>query len=99
MKEQRTTILQSDNLEFKWSDHNSRFEIIEVFSCDNEECCGKDGKESCIVIAYWQKNNEGYYLQFVGDRPFHSAIDREDFWRLAKFGQHYLNALFEYNER
>lgn len=53
-------------------------------------------KAFCIVLAYWIKDKEGFNLHFVGDRPFRYSND--NFWRIAKFGQEYLNEVFTEEE-
>tara|TARA_R110000824_G_scaffold111026_2_gene259240 strand:- start:90 stop:353 length:264 start_codon:yes stop_codon:yes gene_type:complete len=81
---------------------NSRIEDLEVRSCtihllsdgehDRAEIVkwskGRDKKESCCTVAYWNLGEEGYDLQFVGNRPF----DADDviFMKLAKHGQQML---------
>ena len=49
--------------------------------------------ESCFTLARWVKDKEGFNLYFVGDRPFVFG-NSETFWRLAKFGQGYLEEWF-----
>lgn len=39
------------------------------------------------TLAYFQKGKEGYYLCFVGNRPFDPRVNRKHFWELAQFGQ------------
>ena len=50
------------------------------------------------TIAYWIMDTEGYYLQFVGNRPFLDDIPSEDFMILAKIGQEILDIEFEQNQ-
>lgn len=63
---------------------HTRAEIIEWF----------DDRKTCYVIAYWQRDKEGYYLKFVGDRPMKSTVSPQDFFRLAKLGQDELDSFF-----
>lgn len=54
-----------------------------------------EGKPFCIVIAYWRKDDEGFYLHFVGSRPFDAEIDGASFWQLCVLGQKNLDEFFE----
>jgi hypothetical protein len=42
-------------------------------------------ENSCITLAYWQRDSEGYHLKYVGDRPF--QYDIGVFQKLAEYGQ------------
>ena len=84
---------------------NIRIEDIELRSCsinllsdgehDRAEIVkwsrGRDSVSAwvCCTVAYWNKNEEGYDLQFVGGRPFNT--DSVVFMKLAKHGQQILN--------
>jgi len=82
---------------------NLRIEDLEVRSCninllsDGEHnraeivewSKGRDKKESTCTLAYWNLDEEGYDLQFVGGRPFNT--DSVVFMKLAKHGQQILN--------
>lgn len=50
-------------------------------------------KESCMAIASFNYDKEGYYeLCFVGDRPLNiTPEEREIFWELIKYGYEQLN--------
>ena len=82
---------------------SAKIDDIEVRTCDIYLC--KSGKHvtaeiikwengSCYTLAYWKKDGEGYYLKFVGRRPFDNC-DKDTFWILADFGQYYLDLFFE----
>lgn len=51
-------------------------------------------KDYCCTIAYWTRDDEGFYLKFVGDRPFDDFEHWNDFGKLAKQGQEILNEYF-----
>lgn len=51
-------------------------------------------KPFCIVIAYWRRDSEGFYLHFVGSRPFDSEVISTDFWQLCVDGQNILDKVF-----
>ena len=82
---------------------SAKIDDIEVRSCDIHLC--KSGehvtaeiikweKESCYVLAYWVEDSEGFYLKFVGRRPFNDC-NKDTFWTIADFGQTYLDLFFE----
>lgn len=76
-----------------WKDHETA-EIAKY----STNVSNNDGKEFNFTIAYWIKGSEGFDLKFVGDRPFSVEIDRDTFWKLAEFGQEYLDEWFS-NEK
>jgi hypothetical protein len=50
------------------------------------------GESSCWVIAYWQEHREGgFFMSFVGNRPFVNSVSPSDFWTLARAGQEFLD--------
>ena len=49
------------------------------------------GDSFCWTVAYWEKNNDGFHLRFVGSRPFENSVNKKDFFALAEFGQNYLS--------
>jgi len=50
------------------------------------------GESSCWTIAYWQEYREGgFFMKFVGNRPFADSISPSDFWALARVGQEFLD--------
>lgn len=57
-------------------------------------CEGASGKYRYTLLFY-EKNSEGYYVQFVGDRPFDDAVDANTLWKLMQYGQAVLNARFK----
>lgn len=70
-------------------EHNTA-EIIQWDKTINDEVY-------CCVVAYWQKDSEGYYLRFVGDRPFNT--NKEVFMQLAEQGQRILDNIFKNNNQ
>jgi len=58
------------------------FEIVQWF---------KESKH-CYTIAYWSfKEEDGYELGFVGDRPFKEEVNPQVFMFLAEVGQRILD--------
>lgn len=66
---------------------DQRVSLVRYFSDDPDS--------TCYVLAWWVKGKEGYTLEFIGDRPFHTEVDKDLFWEMVKFGQSYLDAEFE----
>ena len=62
------------------ADKNETIELIKNFDTDKGI--------TCITLAYWIKNSEGYELRFVFDRPF--MIEDEyvlEIWSALKLAQ------------
>lgn len=82
--------MRIDNLEFRTLPNRPP----EIIFWDKD----RNGNEYCYTLAFYYSNNEGYYVQFVGDRPF--KLDGYDvFWHILQYGQSVLDAKFmlEYN--
>ena len=47
-----------------------------------------------LTIAYFAENSEGYYLQFVGDRPLDKRVKWQRFKALIEKGQKIADAKF-----
>lgn len=55
-----------------------------------------DGKNSCFTLAYFVREQEGWELKFVGDRPF-EYIEEDDLctiWSALKMTNKALNDYF-----
>ena len=52
---------------------------------------------TCFTIASWRRDSCGYYLRFVGSRPF-SSCGGVVFWLLGTIGQEHLDKHFEEGE-
>ena len=53
-------------------------------------------KAFCFSLGYFRRNSEGYYFNFVGDRPFRH-IEPEDLgviWSVLKSAQEILDKFF-----
>jgi hypothetical protein len=48
----------------------------------------------CYTLLWYHKNKEGYYIQFIGDRPL-VFEDQELLWKMMKYGQTVLDAELE----
>ena len=55
------------------------------------------GEEFCYTLLWWKKDKEGYYIEYVGDRPlkFH---DSGRLMKMMKYGQAVLDAEFRLME-
>lgn len=61
---------------------------IELLKWDKTE----SGKEYCFTLAYWYKDDEGYELHFVGDRPLEyiSELNISEIWKQLFLAQQML---------
>ena len=50
--------------------------------------------EYCYTLLWYLKNKEGYYIQFIGDRPL-VYEDQELLWKMMNYGQKVLDAELE----
>ena len=72
------------NIEFRWSKFNKKYELVKWYKNDN------DG-ENCYVVAFFDKDKEGYDMRTIGNRFF----DDKDAWVVGKFALGFLNEIFE----
>lgn len=79
------------NLEFRQLGGDRLAEII---------CWSHNGGKSefCYTVLWFKKDNEGYYIEFVGDRPL-KVEDRDTLWNLMEYGQTVLDAQWRLHER
>ena len=52
---------------------------------------GCEEREYCYVVAFFDKDKEGYDMRTVGDRFF----EDKDAWVVGKYALGFLNAIFE----
>jgi hypothetical protein len=71
------------NIEFRWSKGNNKYELVRWYS--------HNSGESCCVVAFFDKDKEGYDMRTVGDRFF----EDKDAWVVGKFALGFLNEIFE----
>jgi hypothetical protein len=55
--------------------------------------------DACYTICYFEKDKEGYYLKFVGDRPLKDEIDWIELKKLIIIGYEKLTEYFDEIER
>ena len=71
------------NIEFRWSKCDNKYELVKWNQNPNSE--------TCYVIAFFDKDKEGYYdLRTVGDRFF----EDKDAWVVGKHAMKFLNEIF-----
>ncbi len=71
------------NIEFRWSKCNNKYELVRWYS--------HNSGESCCVVAFFDRNKEGYDMRTIGD----SFFDDKDAWVVGKFALGFLNEIFE----
>jgi hypothetical protein len=74
------------NIEFRWSVVNNKYELVKW----NEDPYGFK-PETCYVIAFFDKDKEGYDMRTIGDRFF----EDKDAWVVGKYALEFLNAIFQ----
>ena len=58
---------------------------------------GSKGKYN-YTLAFWERDSEGYFMKFVGDRPFSMDVDHALFWTLCKQWQEHLDKHYDAEE-
>jgi len=71
------------NIEFRWSKCNNKYELVKWFT--------RDSGDSCYVVAFFDKDKEGYDMRTIGDRFF----EDKDAWVVGKYALEFLNAIFQ----
>ncbi len=71
------------NIEFCWSRCNNKYELVKWRQNTNSE--------TCYVIAFFDKDKEGYDMRTIGDRFF----EDKDAWVVGKYALEFLNAIFQ----
>ena len=78
------------NLEFRRNKEGRPAEIIRWAQ-------NGDGTEYCYTLLWYQRGREGFYVEFVGRRPFDD--DADNLWEIMEYGQAVLDAEFELEEK
>ena len=82
--------LRKGNLEFRRNREGRPAEIIRWAK-------NGDGTEYCFTLLWYKKDKEGYFVEFVGRRPFDD--DSESLWEMMEYGQDVLDAEFRLEDR
>lgn len=77
------------DIEFRWMG-DRKPEIVQWNTDGN-------GKDYCFTLLWFSKDKEGYYVEFVGDRPL-NYHDTETLWKLMRYGNSVCNATFKLEE-
>lgn len=81
-----------NDIEFRWLE-NRNPEIVQWYTQGNEE----NGEEFCCTLLWYSKDKEGYYVEFIGDRPF-KYHDTEALWKLMKYGNAFCSITLDLEE-
>ena len=71
------------NIEFRWSKCNSKYELVKWHQNTNSE--------TCYVIAFFDKDKEGYDMRTISSRFF----EDKDAFVVGKYAIEFLNETFE----
>ena len=74
--------MKLNDIEFRYSSTNKKWELFAWF---------ENNKATGYVIAFFDKDNEGYNMRTVGDRFFQYA----DAWIVGKHAMSFLQDLFD----
>jgi hypothetical protein len=75
------------NIEFRWSTCNKKYELIRWYKAEVDGC---EEREYCYVVAFFDKDKEGYYdLRTIGNRFF----EDKDAFIVGKHAIEFLNAM------
>jgi hypothetical protein len=72
------------NIEFRWCKVNNKYELVKWYKDYNQ-------KDYCCVIAFFDKDKEGYDMRTIGNRFFEDT----DAWVVGKYALEFLNAIFQ----
>jgi len=75
------------DIEFRWSTCNKKHELVKWYKPNAED----KYNEYCYVVAFFDKNKEGYDMRTIGDRFF----EDKDAWVVAKSAMSFLQDTFE----
>jgi hypothetical protein len=72
------------NVEFRWCKFNEKYELVNWYKDCNH-------KEFCCVVAFFDKDKEGYNMRTISSRFF----EDKDAWVVAKSAMSFLQDTFE----
>ena len=76
------------DIEFRWSKCNNKYELVRWYKA---QIVGSTKEEYCYVVAFFDKDKEGYSMRTIGDRFF----EDKNAWVVGKYSLEFLNAIFE----
>jgi hypothetical protein len=75
------------DIEFRWSKCNNKYELVRWYKA---QIVGSTKEEYCYVVAFFDKDKEGYYdLRTIGSRFF----EDKDAFIVGKHAIEFLNAM------
>lgn len=72
--------MRHGQIEFRYDEFNGKYELIRWFD-----------DKTCYVIAFFERDKEGYDMRTVGDKFFKDP----DAWVVAKHAINFLNDIFD----
>jgi len=75
--------MRGRDIEFRWSKCNNKYELVKWNEAPNSD--------TCYVIAFFDKDKEGYDMRTIGTRFF----EDKDAWVVGKYGLEFLNEIFD----
>ena len=78
------------NIEFRWSETNNKYELIQWYKGFQIKATGTYEQEE-VVVAFFDKGKEGYDMRTVGDRFF----EDKDAWVVGKSAMSFLQDTFQ----
>jgi hypothetical protein len=76
------------DIEFRWNIYNKKNELVKWYKTKVDGC---QERNYCYVIAFFDKDKEGYDMRTVGDRFF----EDKDAWVVGKYALGFLNEIFD----
>jgi len=76
------------NVEFRWSKVNNKYELVKWYRAEVDAC---EEREYCYVIAFFDKDKEGYDMRTISSRFF----EDKDAFVVGKYAIEFLNETFE----
>lgn len=59
----------------------------------------EENKQYCFTVAYWKRDNEGFYLVYVGSRPMDISFhDQKHFLNLTTIGQRIADYIYVHGD-
>jgi len=75
------------DIEFRWCKFNNKYELVRWYQVEVD---GYGEREYCYVVAFFDKDKEGYYdLRTIGNRFF----EDKDAFIVGKHAIEFLNAM------
>ena len=80
------------NIEFRWSETNKKYELVKWYMGHQIKETGTyEIKDYCCVVAFFDKDKEGYNMRTISSRFF----EDKDAWVVGKYAIEFLNAIFQ----